>query len=229
MAVIGARGRLGAAACAILERAGPEAGLELVGRFTREDPWPRLVRELQIDVALEATRAGLGREHGLVLLEAGAHVVIATSGVEEQDEILLDRRARELGRGGLIVPNFSLGAALLMREAARLAPHFAQVEIIERHHARKLDAPSATARETARRIVAARGAQRGSVPIHSVRLDGLQARQEVQFGSPGETLTLVHDVSSPEAYGPGILSALRCVAGRLGVARGIEHAFDLPP
>jgi 4-hydroxy-tetrahydrodipicolinate reductase len=236
--VIGARGRLGAFACELLRS---RAEFDVRGQFASGDSWPQAVRALAPCVALEATRAGLGFEHGLALLEAGARPVIGTSGVSPEQNRELDRRARELGLGGLVVPNFSVGALLLQRACEEAARHFADAEIVELHHERKRDAPSGTALETARRIAAARrdrqqgagasadAAARGEVHdgvrIHSVRLPGLYAHQEVLFGAAGETLTLRHDMHGPQAFGPGILAALRYAWTAEGIGRGIELAL----
>ena len=222
VAVIGATGRLGSVACQALETC---ADFVLVGRFDSGDDWRALVRELKVDVALEATHAGLGLEHGLALLEAGAHIVVATSGVGPADHVALDARARELGRGGLIVPNFSLGALLMMRASALFAHHFPASEIIEMHHDKKRDAPSGTALETERRMRQARAPSSPPVPIHSVRLPGLVAHQEVLFSAPGEVLSVRHDLTSPQAFVPGILAAVRYAAQAHGVQLGIEQAF----
>ncbi|HVS17764.1 MAG TPA: 4-hydroxy-tetrahydrodipicolinate reductase, partial [Planctomycetota bacterium] len=220
VAVVGAGGRLGRFALELLREA---QGFELVAGYDSRDDWPALVGPSGAQVALEATRAGLGCEHGLALLAAGVRPVIGTSGVSAADGERLDREARRLGLGGLIVPNFSLGSLLLQRFAAEAVRHFPDAEIVELHHERKADAPSGTAAETARRMAAARdatraqperpdeprerGARHGGIPVHSVRLPGLYAHQEVHFGAAGETLVLRHDMSGPQAFGPGILAA----------------------
>lgn len=238
VAVVGAGGRLGRFAAELLREA---AGFELVGTYDSKDDWPAQVGASGAQVALEATRAGLGCEHGLALLGAGVRPVIGTSGVSLEDGERLDAEARRLGLGGLIVPNFSLGSLLLQRFAAEAARHFPDAEIIELHHERKADAPSGTAAETARRMADARdasravperadeprerGARHGGIPVHSVRLPGLYAHQEVLLGAPGETLTLRHDMSGPQAFGPGLLAALRYAARAQGIARGLQHAL----
>lgn len=242
--VIGARGRLGRFACELLR---PSQEFELIAGFGREDDWRAALSDLGapsagggVRIALEATRAGLGAGHALALLELGWRPLVATSGVtvEENDE--LDRAARARRLGGLVVPNFSLGSALLQRFAAEAAKHYADAEIVETHHPRKADAPSGTALETARRMALARGldpARResraapargesvGGTTIHSIRLPGAYAHQEVLLSGAGETLTLRHDMHGPEAFGPGILAALRHVAVCTGVGRGLELAL----
>lgn len=241
VAVVGCRGRLGGFACELLRRS---EGFELVGAYDQGDPWPERLGRDGATVALEATRAGQGFEHALAMLELGVRPLVATSGVSVEHSDTLDRRARSLGLGGLVVPNFSLGSVLLQRLSAELARHFPDVEILELHHERKHDAPSGTALETARRVAAARAAaglsprathdagepSRGraadGVPIHAVRLPGLYAHQQVLFGAPGETLGLRHDMSGPEAFGPGILLGLRYCATATGVARGLDAALE---
>ena len=237
VAVVGARGRLGGFACELIGRS---AGFELVGAYDAADPWrERLGRDGAL-VALEATRAGQGHEHALAMLARGVRPLVATSGVSPEQGEELDRRARELGLGGLVVPNFSLGSVLLQRLAEDLAGHFPDAEILELHHERKHDAPSGTALETARRIARGRAAagltaraahdagepSRGraadGVPVHAVRMPGLYAHQQVLFGAAGETLTLRHDMSGPEAFGPGLLLALRYCANARGIARGLD-------
>ncbi len=242
VAVVGAHGRLGAFACQLCAQ---DARFEVVDAWGRDSDWSALVASSTADVVFEATRAGLGAAHALRLLECGKRVVVATSGVDLAQNAELDRAAREFGLGGLVVPNFSLGAVLLQRAAEQFARWFDAAEIIELHHASKADAPSGTALETARRIAASRaevgfgppargaanGAARGidhdGVAIHSVRMAGYYAHQEVLFGRLGETVSLRHDMSSPAAFGPGILAALLYARGALGIARGLEHALDL--
>jgi 4-hydroxy-tetrahydrodipicolinate reductase len=239
VAVVGAGGRMGRFACALLRAS---EGFELRAAYGRADDWPARLASSGASVALDLTRAGLGFEHGLAILACGLRPVIGTSGVDPEQNDKLDRRARELGLGGIVVPNFSLGSMLLQRFAAEAARHFASAEIVELHHERKRDAPSGTALETARAIARAhqeagfepaaipadgpaRGEVHAGVPIHSVRLPGLYAHQEVLLGQPGETLALRHDMHGPEAFGPGILRSLRYASTARGVARGIEAAF----
>ncbi|MBM3991184.1 MAG: 4-hydroxy-tetrahydrodipicolinate reductase [Planctomycetes bacterium] len=241
VAVLGARGRLGTFACELVRRS---PGFELVAEWDRGSDWRALARASGAVVALEATHAGLGAAHAHELLERGLRIVVGTSGVTVEESAALDRRARELGLGGLVVPNFSVGSWLLQRFAAEAAPWFAGAEIVEGHHERKLDAPSGTAAETARRMSAeraragsdafapptshhaARGEVQHGVPIHSVRLPGLYAHQDVLLGGGGEVLRLSHDMHGPEAFGPGILAALRHAARAQGVARGLGPALE---
>lgn len=225
VAVLGASGRLGGVACAALREA---AGIEWVGGFGSRDDWRSAISKLGVDVLFEATRAGLGALHGHDALERGVRVVIATSGLDDRDLAQLDALARSRALGGLVVPNFSMGALLLMQAAERIARHFTEAEILELHHPAKLDAPSGTAKETARRIEAVR-ARPNPVAIHSVRLPGLYAHQAVIFGASGETLSVRHDMQGPAAFAPGIVAAVRYAARAHGVRRGLEHALPADP
>jgi 4-hydroxy-tetrahydrodipicolinate reductase len=162
--------------------------------------------------------------------EAGAHAVVGTSGFDEARLAALATQWSSAPPNCLVVPNFSIGAVLMMRFAELAAPHFGASEVIELHHDRKADAPSGTALATADRmaraggrqdrevestelVAGARGAGAGGVRVHSVRLPGLLAHQEVLLGSPGETLTIRHDTTDRVAFLPGVLLAVRSVAG----------------
>lgn len=221
VAVVGAHGRLGRFACELFAA---EPGFQLVARLGRGDDVGKRARDSGAEVALETTVAGLGEEHALALLAHGVRPLVATSGVDEAASARLDRAAREVELGGLVVPNFSLGMWLLQRAALEAVRWFPNVEILELHHERKRDAPSGTALDTRAQLRAARGTE-AEIPIHSVRLPGLYAHQEVVFGAPGELLTLRHDMSGPAAFGAGLLAGVRYAARAHGVQRGIDVAF----
>ena len=222
VAIVGASGRMGRFAAQLLEHS---ESFALVASIGSRDDLAAALRTAKPKVALDVTRAGLGFEHGAAMLEAGVRPLIGTSGVSLQENADLDRIARELGLGGLVVPNFSLGMCLLQRAAVEAARHFAKAEIVEMHHERKRDAPSGTSLDTAERMRAARGDPTSEVPIHSVRLPGLYAHQIVTFGAAGETYTLRHDMSDTTAFGPGILRGIEHASKALGVGRGIQLAL----
>jgi 4-hydroxy-tetrahydrodipicolinate reductase len=178
----------------------------------------------------------------------GINVVVGTTGFDdERVSAVRDWVGSAPGVGVVIAPNFSIGAVLMMRFAAEAAPYFASVEIVELHHAGKADAPSGTARRTAELVAAAReragsapapdatatalpgarGAGVDGIPIHSVRLDGLVAHQEVLLGGHGETLTIRHDSLDRESFMPGVLLAVRRVGDRPGLTVGLEHLLEL--
>ena len=211
--VAGAAGRMGVAACAAIEA---EADLELRGRAD-----PAIGVELaeilgDCDVLVDFTRPDAVVENARAAVGAGVHVVIGTTG--------FDIEALEGLHGANIftAPNFAIGAVLMMRFAAEAARHMAAAEIIELHHDAKLDAPSGTAARTARLMAAASG---GPEPvIHSVRLPGLVAHQEVILGDLGQTLSIRHDSMTRESFMPGVLLAVR----RVGTLErsplvGLEH------
>ena len=166
------------------------------------------------DVAVDFTRPDAVAENVARCLGAGVPVVIGTTGF---DSDVVDRRAREAGVPCFHAPNFALGAALMLRFAEEAARSFPAVEIVELHAETKRDAPSGTAQATAGRLP-------GGTPIHSVRLPGLVAHQEVLFGGPGETLTIRHDTASREAFVPGVLRAIEAVRSLpAGLTVGLER------
>jgi 4-hydroxy-tetrahydrodipicolinate reductase len=243
VAVLGASGRMGSAACAAIDAAD---GLELVARVGSADPLTTLT-DAGAEVAVDLTRPDAVLGNVAFCVEQGVHVVVGTSGVDEHlDEIraMLDAAA---GVGVAVVANFAIGAVLMMRFAAQAAPYFESVEVVELHHPDKADAPSGTARRTAalvaeaRRAAAlpaqpdatrtaldgARGAVVDGVPVHSVRLRGLVAHQEVLLGTAGETLTLRHDSYDRASFMPGVLLAVRQVASRPGLTVGLEPFLGL--
>ena len=189
VAFFGLRGKVGSVLVPALEAAGHEVqdGADGVGQ--------------DCAAAVDFTRADAVSENVARCLEARVPVVIGTTGFETRD---VDARAREARLPCFHAPNFSRGAVLMMRFAEEAAKAFPRAEIVELHDERKRDAPSGTAKATAARM--------GTEPtIHSVRLPGLVAHQEVIFGGPGEALTIRHDTTSREAFAPGVLIALEKV------------------
>jgi 4-hydroxy-tetrahydrodipicolinate reductase len=173
------------------------------------------------DVVVEVTRPEVVMGNLATWKEHGSHVVVGTSGF---DAGRLEELGRMWGPGPpncLVVPNFSIGAVLMMRFAAEAAPYFDGAEIIEMHHADKVDAPSGTALATAAGMA-------GDVPIHSVRLPGLVAHQAVMLGSVGQTLTIRHDTTDRSSFAPGVLAAVRGVAELAGVTVGLDHVLGAP-
>jgi 4-hydroxy-tetrahydrodipicolinate reductase len=204
VAVAGAAGRMGETVCAAVQGA---EDLELVGRAD-----PLLQSSLEevlpgAEVVVDFTQPDSALENARACLRAGVHIVIGTTGFDPSP--LIDAAAAEHPRANvLIAPNFAIGAVLMMRFAGEAARHLAKAEIIELHHDRKLDAPSGTAALTAE-LMAAGGHELPA--IHSVRLPGLVAHQEVIFGDLGQTLTIRHDSISRESFMPGVLLAVRRV------------------
>lgn len=200
VAVAGAAGRMGATVCDAVEAA---EGMVLTGRAdpaldtTLADVLPNA------DVVVDFTRPDTALGNALQCLEAGVHVVIGTSGFD------IGGLEGKAGANAFFGPNFAIGAVLMMRFAAEAAKHLPKAEIIELHHDKKLDAPSGTAAHTAAIMADATGV---TPPIHSVRLPGLVAHQEVIFGGTGETLTIRHDSLDRSSFMPGVVLAIRKVA-----------------
>jgi 4-hydroxy-tetrahydrodipicolinate reductase len=208
VAVAGAAGRMGQTVCAAVEGAD---GMELTGRA---DPaLGTTVADVvgDADVVVDFTQPDQALDNARVAVAAGVHVVIGTSGFD------VDALAELSGANVLFCPNFAIGAVLMMQFAAQASKHMARAEIIELHHDGKLDAPSGTAKRTAELM-------EGDVPIHSVRLPGLVAHQEVILGDVGQTLTIRHDSVNRESFMPGVLLAIRKVGSldRSPVV-GLEH------
>jgi 4-hydroxy-tetrahydrodipicolinate reductase len=205
VAVAGAAGRMGETVCAAVEGAGD---MQLAGRA---DPLLDTTLEQVLpdaEVVVDFTRPDTALENALACVQAGVHVVIGTTGFDPAP--LRDARAPEGMRANvLIAPNFAIGAVLMMRFAAEAARHMQSAEIVELHHDGKLDAPSGTARRTAELMAAASGGEQP--PIHSVRLPGLVAHQEVILRDLGQTLSIRHDTISRESFMPGVLLAIRRV------------------
>jgi 4-hydroxy-tetrahydrodipicolinate reductase len=197
---------MGEAVCAAVEGAGD---MQLAGRA---DPVLETgVEEVLAgaDVLVDFTTPATALANARAALAAGVHVVIGTTGFDPAP--LHEQTGRPGTPNVLIAPNFAIGAVLMMRFAAQAAPHMAKAEIIELHHDAKLDAPSGTAALTAELMAKASGGQ--APPIHSVRLPGLVAHQEVIFGDLGQTLSIRHDTTSRESFMPGVLLAVRRIGG----------------
>jgi 4-hydroxy-tetrahydrodipicolinate reductase len=172
------------------------------------------------DAAIDFTRPDAVRANIEGCLGAGLPCVVGTTGLGPGDLAAFDALARERGIACFVAPNFAVGAVLMMRFAAEAARHMPHAEIVELHDERKVDAPSGTARATAE----AMGVE---VPIHSVRLPGLVAHQEVLLGGPGQLLTVRHDTLSREAFVPGVLVALEKLPGlQPGVTVGLEGLLE---
>jgi 4-hydroxy-tetrahydrodipicolinate reductase len=203
--VAGAAGRMGETVCSAVEGAGD---MELVGRA---DPLlgcslSDALGDGEVLVDFTQPEAALG--NALQAVEKGVHVVVGTTGFDHAP--LRDAVCAPGARAkAFLAPNFAIGAVLMMRFAAEAAGHMAAAEIVELHHERKLDAPSGTADRTAGLIAGASGGKRP--PIHSVRLPGLVAHQEVIFGDVGQTLSIRHDSLDRESFMPGVLLAVRRV------------------
>jgi 4-hydroxy-tetrahydrodipicolinate reductase len=219
--VNGAFGKMGTVACQTLEQH-PEFVIK--GQLRRGEPLEEIIQTTQADVVLDLTRADCAYENSLKIIQSGASPVIGTSGLTASQIIELQKLCEEKKLGGIIVPNFSIAAVLMMHFSTLAAPFLNQVEIIEAHHPQKLDAPSGTARRTAELIQNATPiASQHAIPIHSVRLPGILARQEVLFGQTGETLSITHQTIDRISFMPGLVLACQKAHTLDKLYCGLEH------
>lgn len=248
VAVFGASGRVGQT---VVDAVKGAADMELVAGVDQVDqstdfPWftdaASAVRETRPDVAIDFTVADAVSVNAPMAIAAGVSPVIGTTGMSPDQIEAIRSAAATQGVGAFIAPNFAIGAVLMMAMAQLAAPHLDHVEVIELHHDQKIDAPSGTAAHTAELIAQARGGKaaidapterftldgvRGGVNhgvrVHSVRLPGFVAHQEVIFGALGQTLTIRHDSTSRDSFMPGVLMAARRVRDLPGLVIGLEH------
>jgi 4-hydroxy-tetrahydrodipicolinate reductase len=242
--VLGARGRMGAE---VVRAVGAADDLEVVANLDADDPLS-LLTDADVQVVVDFTHPGVVMDNVRWCLSHGIHVVVGTTGfTPERLDQVRGWLADAPGVGAAIVPNFALGAVLMMRFSEIAARYFESVEIVELHHPAKADAPSGTARLTAERIskartdanlgplpdatveavAGARGATIAGIPVHSVRARGLIAHQEVLFGAAGETLTIRHDSFDRASFMPGVLLAVRKIGDRPGLTVGLDPLLDV--
>jgi len=242
--VIGARGRMGAETCqAVVEADDMDLVAAVGGR-----EWLFSLGDADSQVVVDFSHPDVVMDHIRFCLDQNIHVIAGTSGfTEERLETLRQWLAVKPELSVMVVPNFAIGAVLTARFAREAARFFESAEIIELHHAGKVDAPSGTAVATARALGqarkdagfgpvpdattletdGARGASIEGIRVHSVRLPGLVAHQEVILGSAGETLTIRHDSLHRSSFMPGVLAAIRAVSGRPGLTIGLEQLLGL--
>lgn len=244
VAVLGARGRMGAQA---VEAVGAASGMEVVAAVDAGDALTE-VSGAGAEVLVDFTHPDAVMDNLRFAVEQNIHAVVGTTGfTAERLDTLREWLRPKPDLGVLIAPNFALGAVLAMRFAQQAARFYESAEIVELHHNRKADAPSGTAAHTARLIAqaraeaglepgadattsemdGARGASVDGVRVHSVRLPGLVAHEEVLFGGEGETLTIRHDSMDRSSFMPGVLLGVRSVPRRPGLTVGLENVLDL--
>jgi len=243
VAVLGAKGRMGAETVAAIENA---SDLILSCALDLGDSLDQLVKT-GTEVVIDFTHPDSVMKNLEFAINNGIHVVVGTTGFDDKKlSELKNLLSKSPQVGALIAPNFGLGAVLMMQFSQKAAQYFESVEIIELHHANKVDAPSGTAIRTAELITdarkqskkgampdasktiipGARGAKVGDVPIHSVRSHGYVAHQEVIFGDSGETLTIRHDSINRTGFMPGVLIGVRNVAKHPGLTVGLENYME---
>jgi len=241
--IAGHHGKVGSLLAAAFQA---EPGIEYVGGVGAGDDLAAFLREKRPHALVDFTRPSVALHNALVAVAAGAAPVVGTTGIPSDGIDKLEVACRDKRVGGIVAPNFAIGAVLMMHLADIAAPHFAAAEIVEMHHDAKLDAPSGTALSTAKRLAArrgdrpfthqkpeketlagTRGGEEGNVAVHSIRLPGFVADQEVIFGLPGQTLTITHRTTSREAYVPGVLLAIRMVTADPRFYRGLDQLLGL--
>ena len=238
--VLGAGGRMGSEVCRAVDA---DEDLELVATVTRDDPIDRLL-DANARVAVDFTTPAAVKNNIRFCVDNGMHAVVGTTGLSTDDLAEIDGWLSGEGPNVFVAPNFAVGAVLMMRFAAQAAPYFSHAEIVERHHERKLDAPSGTSLRTAglmnetrkepwaappggEALDGARGADVDGIHIHSLRVAGSVAHQEVVLGSRGETLTIRHDSLERTSFMPGVILAIKRIESLNGLVVGLEHLLDL--
>ena len=235
--VNGAKGRMGQEAVKAVQA---EEGLTLAGQTDLGDDLNQFIEAVKTQVVVDFTTASTVFENTKKIIEAGVHPVIGTSGLLPEQVTELQALCAAQSLGGLIAPNFAIGAVLMMKFAKEAVRFFPNVEVIELHHDRKADAPSGTAVKTLDMLAAAResepiprdekeilpgarGAVQDNIHVHSVRLPGLVAHQEVLFGGTGEILTIRHDSMHRESFMTGVCFACKKVVELDELIYGLEH------
>ncbi len=236
IAVNGAQGKMGKITVQTISE---NPKFKLVGEFGRHTELREAIKNSQPDIVIDFTTAACAFENAKIIIESGTHAIIGTTGFTPQQISTLKKACSRKKLGAIIAPNFSISALLLMRIAKEVASYLPYVEIIESHHENKADAPSGTAIKTAELlnqvraktkkikshelISGARGADKDGIPIHSVRLPGFLAQEEIIFGSPGETLHLKHNTIDRNAFMPGVLLACEKVQLLSTLVYGLEE------
>src|SRR5918996_1916004 len=239
--VIGAAGRMGSEARRAIE---DDPELELVAGVGHGDSLDALTAA-GAEVAVDFTTPEAVKGNIRFCVDNGIHLVVGTTGLSDEDLAEIEGWTRDSSANVVVAPNFAIGAVLMMSFAARAAPWFKTAEIVERHHERKLDAPSGTALRTAKlmnesrneawssppggkeSLPGSRGGDAGGIRVHSLRVPGSVAHQEVVLGSPGQTLTIRHDSIDRASFMPGVLLAVERVPALDGLVVGLEHLLDL--
>lgn len=211
--VNGAKGKMGQE---VVKAVSKESDLELVGQVDLGDDLANAIRTTKADVVVDFTLPSVVMKNIRTILNNGAQAVVGTTGISEDNLKEIKSLCAKNKVNCLVAPNFAIGAVLMMRFAKEAIKHMPKAEIIEFHHESKVDKPSGTAIKTGHLM----GKE---VPIHSVRLPGLVAHQEVIFGGLGQTLTIRHDSLTRESFMPGVILAVRKIKELKGLVYGLEN------
>lgn len=235
----GSAGKMGVLACEAVKN---HHEFALVAQLGRQDNLAQVIQDTKAQIVIDLTRADSVYQNSLTIIQHGARPVIGTSGLLQEQIQELTALCETQSLGGIIVPNFSISAVLMMLFAAKAAEYFTEVEIIETHHQQKLDAPSGTAIKTAEMIAAARnkpknklnlhelipgarGGEHCGVNIHSIRIPGVLAHQQVIFGNSGETLSITDNCIDRSCFMPGVILACQKVMQLNSLVYGLEHVL----
>ncbi len=252
--VVGAAGKMGQAVCtAVIE----DADLELVGTIDKQgfqveslevrglkirSDLGAVLDETGAHVIVDFTKADAVMNNAEIALNAGAHAVIGTTGMSPADTDTLVSLTEKTGRNIIVAPNFALGAVIMMKLGQRISRYFDRAEIVEYHHDEKHDAPSGTSILSAEMIAenlqaepldevekhaGARGATVKGIPVHSVRMPGYVAHQEIMFGLKGQVLSIRHDSIDRTSFMPGVVMAIKEIGARSGFTYGLDKLLDI--
>jgi 4-hydroxy-tetrahydrodipicolinate reductase len=229
--VNGAYGRMGQETVKAIEK---DSELELVAKNGSHDDLESVIHNVKPEIVVDFTTPNTAFNNAKIIIESNVHPVIGTTGLTSQEIQELQSMSKEKQLGGIIAPNFSIGAILMMKMSETAAKFFNHVEIIEMHHENKKDAPSGTAIKTAEMIAAvkqmetfnqhlpARGLTQQNIQIHSLRLPGFVANQQVIFGNLGETLTIKHDTIDRQCFMTGVILACKKTLGLKELVYGLD-------
>lgn len=218
----GANGKMGQVSSHFLAQ---QSDIKIVGALTRNDDLAHAIQKTQANIVIDFTAPDAVFDNTKKIINIGAHPIIGTTGLKDEQIKELKQLCANKKLGGIIAPNFSLGAILMMRFAKEASHHLKHAEIIEMHHQHKKDAPSGTALKTASLMnqKGVTGANTHDIPIHSVRLPGILAQQSVIFGEQGETFHIEHRAIDRSCYMPGLLLACRTVTQLTELIYGLEN------
>ena len=221
-----------------------DPSLNLIASLDKEDSLQDSLSSNNVDVTVDLTHPSCVFENVQTILNNNSHAVVGTTGLTKEQLNICDNLAKSNNKAVIVCPNFAIGAILMMQFAAQAAKFFERCEIIEYHHEKKADAPSGTAIKTAELISnnvekinstqldekelisGARGATKNNIPIHSVRIPGVVANQDVIFGDQGQSLTIKHETISRDAFMPGLILAIKAASNKVGLVYGLEHLLD---
>lgn len=217
--VNGAKGKMGQETVKAVQK---ESDLVLAAQTDLGDDLAEAVKKNQAEVVVDFTQPDSVMDNLRAILGAGAHAVVGTTGITKDDLLIIEKLCEKNKVNCLVAPNFAIGAVLMMQFAREAAKHLPKAEIIEMHNPLKKDKPSGTSLKTAEMMREAMG-ENADIPIHSVRLPGLVAHQEVILGGVGQTLTIRHDSLSRESFMPGVILAIRKIKKIKGLVFGLEN------